>query len=105
MLKQTEPPDFLTRGLGPDNGTSVICLSDQVFLQFMFGALGYLFFAIINVKNKDEMQPACFFAVIIQRYICTFNSRSSMCFKLKLQLRYLKIVMLNQCCSSLNTQI
>ena len=23
----------------------------------------------MNVKNKDEMQPACFFAVIIQRYI------------------------------------
>ena len=40
--KQTDPPDFLTRGLGPDNGT-VICLSDQIFLQFMFGALGYLF--------------------------------------------------------------
>ena len=59
----------------------------------------------MNVKNKDEMQPACFFAVIIQRYICTINSRSSMCFKLKLQLRYLKIVMLNQYCSSLNTQI
>ena len=42
MLKQTEAPDFLTRGLGPDNGT-VICLSDQIVLQFMFGALGYLF--------------------------------------------------------------
>ena len=41
-MKQTDPPDFLTRGLGPDNGT-VICLSDQIFLQFMFGALGYLF--------------------------------------------------------------
>ena len=23
----------------------------------------------MNVKNKDEMQPVCFFVVIIQRYI------------------------------------
>ena len=65
MLKQTDLPDFLTRGLGPDNGT-VICLSDQIFLQ-----TGIFIFAIMNVKNKDEMQPACFFVVIIQRYSCT----------------------------------
>ena len=57
MLKQTYPPDFLTRGLEPDNGT-VICSNISTVYVW---STGIFIFAIMNVKNKDEMQPACFF--------------------------------------------
>ena len=41
---------------------------NQNVLNSLFLHTGIFIFAIMNVKNKDEMQPSCFFAVIIQRY-------------------------------------